>query len=566
MIPTSVENFKDLYTGDQITVYIVVSLVNALILFFASMKFILVLQQCGYRGKRYFKWLSHKETPYLSRLMLLCLLGLLFFCVINICFSPLASRILGNQQGQSVASYLGFLSYLLFSYLYIDTEKSVNAKVPLKKTKRLVRLCITYLVVLFVLSFGIITLLNYLAFLIKDEVVALLRFSLICVMPILMPYILFVAYGINEPLELIIRRYYIRRAMDKINSSNIIKIGITGSFGKTSVKEILNTILSQKYRVLATPESYNTPLGIALTVKNLDSTHDVFIAEMGARSRGDIKEITKMVKPKYALLTGVNNQHLESFGSLDAIIDTKYELFEYLPEGGIGFFSTDNQNAKDLMQRFNGEKYSAGLKDENNFVTAEDVKVDARGMSFTLVFNGEKSVKCSTVLLGRHSVRNICLASAVAYKMGLTPKEIATGINRIQSIEHRLELMPNNKKIVLIDDSYNSNVDGIDAAMEVLDTFKGRKIVLTPGLVELGKVENVVNMAFGKKLAEHADIVIVIGKHNAEMLINGLLEGGMNRENIKFAKTLNKGNAILNQIVEEGDVVLFENDLPDNYN
>ena len=119
MIPTSVENFKDLYTGDQITVYIVVSLVNALILFFASMKFILVLQQCGYRGKRYFKWLSHKETPYLSRLMLLCLLGLLFFCVINICFSPLASRILGNQQGQSVASYLGFLSYLLFSFLYI---------------------------------------------------------------------------------------------------------------------------------------------------------------------------------------------------------------------------------------------------------------------------------------------------------------------------------------------------------------------------------------------------------------------------------------------------------------
>jgi len=101
--------------------------------------------------------------------------------------------------------------------------------------------------------------------------------------------------------------------------------------------------------------------------------------------------------------------------------------------------------------------------------------------------------------------------------------------------------------------------------MEVLDTFEGRKIVLTPGLVELGKMENVLNLEFGKTLAKHADIVIVIGKHNAEMLINGLKDGGMSTDNIKFAKTLNKGNDLLNQIMAEGDVVLFENDLPDNY-
>jgi UDP-N-acetylmuramoyl-tripeptide--D-alanyl-D-alanine ligase len=149
--------------------------------------------------------------------------------------------------------------------------------------------------------------------------------------------------------------------------------------------------------------------------------------------------------------------------------------------------------------------------------------------------------------------------------MGLTVKEISAGINRIQSIGHRLELIPNNKKIVIIDDSYNSNVDGINAAMEVLDTFKGRKIVLTPGLIELGKMENVANLEFGKLLAKHADMVIVIGKHNAEMIIKGLIDGGMERENIKFAKSLNKGNALLNKIIREGDVVLFENDLPDNY-
>jgi UDP-N-acetylmuramoyl-tripeptide--D-alanyl-D-alanine ligase len=317
---------------------------------------------------------------------------------------------------------------------------------------------------------------------------------------------------------------------------------------------------------LATPASYNTPLGISLTVKNLDSTHDVFIAEMGARSKGEIKELAVMVKPKYAILTGVNNQHLETFKSIENIVNTKYELFENMAKDGVGIFSSDNDYAKQLKGRFTGEKYSAGVSGDDNLVTAVDVKTDSNGTSFTLLIEGEEGVKCSTVLLGAHSVKNICMAAAVAYKMGLSPAEIATGVNRIQSIGHRLELLPNNKNIVIIDDSYNSNVDGVYSAMEVLDSFSGRKIVLTPGLVELGKVENLENFKFGKLLAQHADIVIVIGKHNAEMLINGLIEGGFNRENIKFARSLNKGNAILNEMVIEGDVVLFENDLPDNYN
>ena len=411
-----------------------------------------------------------------------------------------------------------------------------------------------------------IILLNYLAFLIKDDMTALLRFSLLCGLPMLTPYLLFVAYLINEPLEELIRAYYLRIATNSINNYEVIKIGITGSYAKTSVKEILKTILSQKYRVLATPMSYNTPFGIAITAKKLDSTHDIFIAEMGARTKGDIKALAKLVKPNYAVLTGVNNQHLETFGSIECTKDTKFELFESLDDNGVGFFSSDNDNSIELYSRFKGEKYLAGIDGEDNFVTATDVMTDRNGTKFTLKIKDEKPILCSTVLLGRHSVKNICLASAVAYKIGLSPEEIALGIGRIQSVGHRLELVPNNKNIVIIDDSYNSNVDGVTAAMEVLDTFEGRKIVLTPGLVELGKVENLANFEFGKELSKHADIVIVIGKQNAEMLIKGLIEEGMNRENIKFAKSLNKGNELLNEIVKEGDVVLFENDLPDNYN
>lgn len=549
--------FSSILSRGNLIILVCISVINGLLLFFASMKFLLSLQQSGYRGKRYFKWLASPETPYLSRLMLLCLLGFLFFLVLCTTFSSIV--------GEKIASYVGFASYLLFIVAYIRTESAVNAKVPLKKTKRLVRLCVTFILCATVISFGLMLLLDLIASSIGSTVVYLVRYSLICGMPILTPYILFLAYLINEPFEEIIKRYYLKRAKNKLDKSKVLKIGITGSYGKTSIKEILKTILSQKYRVLATPASYNTPLGIAITSKNLDSTHDIFIAEMGARSKGDIKELAALVKPSYGVLTGINNQHLETFGSPETIKDTKFELFENLAENGKGFFSTDSEGARELYERFGGEKFCAGLSGENNLVTATDISTGQHGMSFTLVIRGEKPVKCNTVLLGRHSVSNICLATAVAYKIGLTPQEIAQGINRIQSIGHRLELMPNNKNIVIIDDSYNSNEDGIKAAMEVLDTFSGRKIVLTPGLVELGKIENVANLAFGNLLAKHVDIVIIIGKHNAEMLINGLTAGGMDKSNIFFAKTLNKGNAMLNEMLREGDVVLFENDLPDNY-
>ena len=551
MFPTEVSSFSELFTTNQVIVYLILSIANGILLLFASMKYLLVLQQCGYWRKRYFKWVGSKDSSYNSRLMLLCLLAFLFFCVLCMCFS--------GMLGKAVSSYVGFISYFLFMIVYINTEKNVNSKIPLRKTPRLVRLIITYIIFITAVTFGVITLFNYLSFVIAEEVFAILRFSVLCILPILVPYLLFTAYCINEPLEWCIRTHYLRVAKQKLQKTDVIRIGITGSYGKTSVKEILKTILSQKFRVLATPQSYNTPLGMALTVKNLDSTHDIFIAEMGARSKGDIKELTDLVKPKYGILTGINSQHLETFLTIENTKDTKFELFENLAEGGLGIFSHDNQGAIELYERYDGKKFYAGVDGKNNLVYASGIHTDRNGTQFILNVKGEQPVICSTVLLGKHSISNICLASAMAYKLGMTPDEIALGINRIQSVGHRLELRPNNKNIVIIDDSYNSNTDGIKAAMEVLDMFDGRKIVVTPGLVELGKEENLANFELGKTLANHADMVIVVGKHNAQMIINGLLENGMDRENIKFAKSLNRGNEVLNDIMKDGDVVLFEN-------
>ena len=565
MFPLHYENFSQLFTTPQIFVYLIVAVINGVLLYFCSLKFLLVLQQCGYRGKRYFKWLRNAETPYLSRLMLLSLLGLLFFCALNMCFEPVFTTFFGQEWGDAIASYAGMLSYVLFTVIYINSESHVNAKVPLKKTKRLVRLAITFSILLVAITFGLIVGLNYLAFILGDDVVCLLRLSLICVMPLLSPFILFLAYCINEPLEWVIRKHYIKGATYKLKTTKVIKIGITGSYGKTGVKEILKTILSQKFRVLSTPDSYNTPLGISLSVKKLDNTVDVFIAEMGARSKGDIKELVDIVKPEYGVLTGINSQHLETFGSIENTISTKLELLKGLPEDGIAFINSETKYLEQINEQYNGEKLFSGLNEDAN-VYATDIKISAQGTTFILNIKGEEPITCSTILLGKNSIINICLASSVAYKMGMTPQEICEGINRLQSIEHRLELVRNNKNIVLIDDSYNSNEDGALAAMEVLDLFQGRKIVVTPGLVELGKEENIANYNFGRILSEHADKVIVVGKHNAVMLIDGLKDAGMEVENIKFSKNLKRGNDVLSEMLEEGDVVLFENDLPDNYN
>lgn len=557
MFPLNANNFIELLSSPNVFIYLTIALLNATLLIFASLKFVLTLQQTGYHGKRYFKWLSSPETPYLKRLMLLCLMGFLFFCVLNTCFTPIV--------GESISSFIGFTSYLLFTVMYIKTESAVNAKVPLRATYRIIRLMITYFVLLVVATFGLVMLLDYLALVLNDQVVAIMRYAPICLMPILLPYLLFIAYSINQPIEYFIRQGYINKTKRKLSTLNLTKIAITGSYGKTSVKEILKTLFSQKYRVLSSPKSYNTPLGIARAVKGLDGTHDIFIAEFGARCTGDIKYLTDIVKPDIAVLTGVNNQHLESFGDIENTKNTKFELFENMADGGKGFFSADNEYSVELYKKFNGKKQIAGLSGEDNLVTASDVTLSEKGTTFTLKIKGEEPIVCETILLGEHNVSNICLASAVAYSVGMTKEEIAQGINRLVSVEHRLELMPNQKKIVIIDDSYNSNENGVKAAMKVLDAFSGRKIILTPGLIELGKDENVANYKVGALMAKHADVMIIIGKHNAEMLISGLTENGFNKDNILFATSLKKGNALLNEIMKEGDVVLFENDLPDNY-
>ncbi len=558
------EWLRSILTMKNLYIVILISLLNGVLVLFASQRYMLALQQFGYDGKKYYKWLYNKENNQLSRLTLLCLMCFLFFCVWSLSLT-MFFRKTTDPNLKSLPAYLGFLVYLLFMFAYIKTERSVRRKMPIKGTKRIVRLGTMHVVLTMISTLIVCFAVNGISYLIRNEIVYILRYVFISFIPVLAPFILLLANVIMKPFEKLNEKRYVKIAKAKLDKCDIIKIGITGSYGKTGVKAILNVILSEKYRVLATPKSYNTPLGISLAVKDLDSTHDVFIAEMGARKRGDITDLAVLVNPDVAILTGINEQHLETFNDIDAVKETKFELFENLKPDGKAFFSCDNEYSVQLYEQFAGEKTLAGLNLAHHpKVYAKDVVATNEGSSFTLVL-GDEEIGCKTTLLGEHNVSNVVLASAVAYDLGLTPAQISSGINKIRTITHRLSILPNNKGIVIIDDSYNSNFDGLKAAIEVVKTFEGRKIIVTPGIVELGEKQAEINEEAGRLIAKAFDKIIVIGKTNAEALISGLMEEGKTGEDISFEKNSDRGNETLNKLVQKGDVVLFENDLPDTY-
>ena len=284
---------------------------------------------------------------------------------------------------------------------------------------------------------------------------------------------------------------------------------------------------------------------------------------MGARQVGDIRDLARLVDPDIAVLTGVNEQHLESFGTAEDIKNTKFELFDNLKPGGKAFFNVEGEAAKELSERFKGEKYC--ISAENGPVTAKNVTVGRDGLTFDVCIEGEKPFRVSTTLLGKHSVSNILLAIAVAYNMGITPKELFVGVTRLYSIKHRLQVLPNFGGVTLIDDSYNSNFDGAKSALEAIKDFDGRKVIITPGLVELGRNQFELNFKLGEEIAKVCDVLIVSAKTNAEALIEGFRSGGGDNKNIHYFKNVGLVKDHLKEFVEKGDVVLFENDLPDTY-
>ncbi|MBO7186835.1 MAG: UDP-N-acetylmuramoyl-tripeptide--D-alanyl-D-alanine ligase [Clostridia bacterium] len=556
MLPLDIEKITHLFSGQIIVSFILIGLINAVLMMSISYRFLQAMQQCGYKGADYFKWLARKDNVYFTRLFMLSLLSTLGFILINMALSFIDNNLV---------DYAGFIVYFVFLAIFYMGELKKKDKVPLVLTKRMIRLSITYYLSIVLFSVVLVLLVNFIAIPFRTNLLANFRYAILCFCPIAVPYLLWVAYYINEPFEKLNIKKYVEKCKEKLSSyDNLIKIGITGSCGKTSVKEILKTILSEKYKVVATPESYNTPLGITKTVKRLDGTEDIFIAEMGARRVGDIKELTNIVKPNIAVVTGVVCQHLETFNALDNIKKTKYEIIENMEEG-TAFFSADNEHTREMHNKCKLKSKTAGIDvSKKPYVYATNIKTNENGTTFTL-FIGKKSIETSTLLLGKHNVSNICLAVAVADSLGLTIEEIARAIPRIRPIKHRLELIKSQNGVSILDDSYNANPEGVRSALEVLKNFSGTKFVVTPGIVELGFLESQKNYEFGLEISKVANIVILVGRARALRIREGLLSSGFDSKNIIMVSTLEDAKQELSKIVKSGDAVLFENDLPDKY-
>jgi UDP-N-acetylmuramoyl-tripeptide--D-alanyl-D-alanine ligase len=383
------------------------------------------------------------------------------------------------------------------------------------------------------------------------------------------PLVMVLSTMVMKPIEDNINMGYYRAAQNKVKSrENLEVVGVTGSFGKTSTKFIVGTILSQRFNVLNTPESYNTPMGLSKVINNdLSDEHEVFVAEMGAKKIGEIREVAQLAQPRIGILTSIGPVHMDTYKNIDNIMKTKYELIEALPTDGIAVFNYDNEYVKKLADKTFKEKMLYGLENvEELDIYAEDIVVNEKGSEFTLRDKEGNSVRCKTRLLGKHNIYNLLAGACASKILGLSFEEISMGIEKIEPVEHRLNLIESANGVIIIDDAFNSNPVGTKAALEVLSQFReGRKIIVTPGMIELGEMEESANREFGVNIGKVCDYVILVGEQRTKPIYEGLMETSFNPSNIFVVNNLQEATEEIGKITKPKDVVLFENDLPDNY-
>jgi UDP-N-acetylmuramoyl-tripeptide--D-alanyl-D-alanine ligase len=455
----------------------------------------------------------------------------------------------------NIRAKLGIALALLIIAVFAERPK--KAKKPLVYTARVKRMLVTATILTLVAC--AVPAAIYLPQ--QHETIALF---VLAVLYAVSPALVLLFNLVNKPVELSINRYYLNDAKRILRACPDLKlIGVTGSYGKTSVKFFLNTLLRARYNVLMTPESFNTPMGVVKTVRgSLKATHEIFICEMGAKWVGDIKELCDIVHPQHGVITSIGPQHLETFGSLDNVKKTKFELADALPEGGLLFLNGDDENIRD--HGCDRPHFTYAIDADADY-KATDIKASDRGTTFTVTAPDGESETFSTRLLGRHNVLNITGAIAISHQFGIPLRALKGQVRKLEGAPHRLELSEKNG-VTIIDDAYNANPSGTKAALEVLKLFDGYKVLVTPGMVELGEKQEELNKQFGKDAAAVCDYAVLVGQRQAEPIEAGLLEAGFNHKNIFVADTIGQAlDHVFAKSTEQKKVILLENDLPDNY-
>ena len=494
-----------------------------------------MFQQNHYELYRYSKWLFNKKNLRVSETLI--------FCIIILTIGTL-----WKWETRFIVLFLTLAFAICM--IYKETKKVyVKDLVVTARVKRQI------IVITILMSFFIICGRN----LFPEDILAVL----VIIMSYLMIYPMAL---ITLPIEESIKNRYESEARSILNDNKrLIKIGITGSYGKTSTKNIINDIIADEKYTLITPASYNTPMGITRTVREmLKPIHEVFVCEMGADKVGDISYLMDFVNPQYGVVTSIGPQHLNTFHTQDNITNEKMKEIEMLPKDGVGFINLDNEFIENYKIRNTCKVVSVGIENKNADLVAEDIVYSKDGSSFRVNINGE-DYHFHTSLLGKHNITNILLGIAVAMELGIDMKNIERNVASISQVEHRLEV----KKIngyTFIDDAFNSNPVGSKMALDVLEMMPGKRVIVTPGMIDLGEKEDEINKSFGTYMVGKADLVILVGEKQTKKILEGLMEAGFEEDKILVVKTVREAfDYVYNNLTGE-DTILLENDLPDAFN
>ncbi|MBZ9572745.1 UDP-N-acetylmuramoyl-tripeptide--D-alanyl-D-alanine ligase [Patescibacteria group bacterium] len=367
----------------------------------------------------------------------------------------------------------------------------------------------------------------------------------------------------------ILRKRVLKRAQQKIEKfKNLLVIGISGSYGKTSTKEFLAEILSKKFKVLKTKKHINAEIGIAQAILNeLTEDYEIFIVEIGAYERGKIKEVCQMIEPKIGILTGINEQHLSTFGSQENIIKAKFELMESLPQNGLAIFNGNDKIIKN--EKLKIKNYNPKLKivkfcstEEKIDLWAEDIEMEKEEISFKVFSKSGDSADFKVNLIGAQNVENILLATLCAKELGMKLKEIAEICSKLKPLKGAMQLLKGKRGLNILDATYSVNPQGVLSHLDYLKIWLNKKIIVIPCLIELGSASKEIHQKIGEEMGKICNLAIITTKDRFKELKQGAQKSGMPLENILL---LEKSKEIFRQIKafsSPGDIILLESRVP----
>ncbi|MFP4322202.1 MAG: UDP-N-acetylmuramoyl-tripeptide--D-alanyl-D-alanine ligase [Anaerolineales bacterium] len=508
-----------------------------------------------YKTLRFWRWwLAKRARWFPQRAAIAMLIGVVLSFVL---------QLLGQD-----ASVLHFLLWGAIAGVVAQPEPVKEVKKTFVRTPRAMRMLGGAFAVNALLVIGVSVL-----FIEDDRAVALSTVAILGYAAFLFsPVALAIGNGLLYPVEIVVLNRFRGQARARLAAAGVTVIGVTGSYGKTSTKVFLQHILNGQFKTYATPKSFNTEKGVMRAINedfDPEYGYDYFIAEMGAYVPGEIRRVCKLTSPRLSIVTAVGPMHLERFGTLENIFKAKYEIVEGVPADGVTFFNGDDERVRKMETL--GHPATRVLISREGLpeaqLIAEDVQETLTGLTFTVVDRGsDERATFETSLIGIHNVTNILLVTAVARHLGMRLANIAARVKTLEPADHRLRVNALPNGVTIIDDAYSANPVGVVSALKALALHQtGRRIVITPGMVELGPLQDEENRKLGTRLTAYATDIVLVGIEQTAPLQAGIQATDFDAARWRVVDTFDEARAWFQAEVRAGDAVLFLNDLPDTY-